>query len=252
MARIAVIGGTGYAGRHIVAEAVERGHTVVSVARSIPGERIPGATYVEGTLLDVPSLVAELQGVDVVVVGGARARRHGGPRAPRGRRAPRGAARNRPHRRDRRRRRQPLGSGRPAGRGPALLHRGVQARGVRGDRDPRGPRGDPRVARLLLHPPRGRLRHVEPGRAHRRVPRRRRRRRHGRRRASPSSPVPTSPSRSSTRSRTRSTAASGSPSATDEDRMLRRRGIRGLVLRSAVRRDRVRPDRASRRLRRPR
>lgn len=68
MARIAVIGGTGYAGRHIVAEAVERGHTVVSVARSIPGERIPGATYVEGTLLDVPSLVAELQGVDVLVV----------------------------------------------------------------------------------------------------------------------------------------------------------------------------------------
>jgi len=67
MARIAVIGGTGYAGRHIVAEAVERGHTVVSEARSVPGERIPGATYVEGTLLDVPSLVAELQGVDVVV-----------------------------------------------------------------------------------------------------------------------------------------------------------------------------------------
>ena len=67
MARIAVIGGTGYAGRHIVAEAVERGHTVVSVARSIAGERVAGATYVEGTLLDVPSLVAELQGVDVVV-----------------------------------------------------------------------------------------------------------------------------------------------------------------------------------------
>ena len=67
MARIAVIGGTGYAGRHIIAEAVERGHTVVSVARSIPGERIAGATYIEGTLLDVPSLVAELLGVDVVV-----------------------------------------------------------------------------------------------------------------------------------------------------------------------------------------
>lgn len=67
MARIAVIGGTGYAGRHIVAEAVERGHTVVSVARSIPGERVPGVTYVEGTLLDAPSLVAELQGVDVVI-----------------------------------------------------------------------------------------------------------------------------------------------------------------------------------------
>jgi putative NADH-flavin reductase len=67
MARIAVIGGTGYAGRHIVAEGVRRGHTVVSVARSVPAERVAGATYVEGTLLDVPSLVAELQGVDVVV-----------------------------------------------------------------------------------------------------------------------------------------------------------------------------------------
>ncbi len=67
MARIAVIGGTGYAGSHIVREAVSRGHTVISVARSVPAERVEGATYVEGTLLDVPSLVAELQGVDVVV-----------------------------------------------------------------------------------------------------------------------------------------------------------------------------------------
>lgn len=67
MARIAVIGGTGYAGSHIVAEAVRRGHTVVSVARSVPAERIPGATYIEGTLLDVPSLVQELEGVNVVV-----------------------------------------------------------------------------------------------------------------------------------------------------------------------------------------
>lgn len=68
MARIAVIGGTGYAGGHIVAEGVSRGHTVVSVARSLPTERVEGATYVEGTLLDVPSLVAELEGVDVVVL----------------------------------------------------------------------------------------------------------------------------------------------------------------------------------------
>jgi putative NADH-flavin reductase len=67
MARIAVIGGTGYAGSHIVAEAVRRRHTVVSVARTIPSERVEGATYIEGTLLDVPSLVAELEGVEVVV-----------------------------------------------------------------------------------------------------------------------------------------------------------------------------------------
>jgi uncharacterized protein len=67
MARIAVIGGTGYAGRNIVAEAVSRGHTVVSVARSVPAERVEGATYVEGTILDVPGLVAELEGVEVLV-----------------------------------------------------------------------------------------------------------------------------------------------------------------------------------------
>ncbi|MDE0547126.1 NAD(P)-dependent oxidoreductase [Microbacterium sp. C7(2022)] len=67
MTRIAVIGGTGYAGSHIVAEAVERGHTVVSVARTLPTERIEGVTYIEGTLLDAPSLVSELTGVDVVI-----------------------------------------------------------------------------------------------------------------------------------------------------------------------------------------
>jgi len=68
MARIAVIGGTGYAGSNIVAEAVSRGHTVVSVARKVPAERVEGATYVEASLLDVPGLVAELEGVDVVVL----------------------------------------------------------------------------------------------------------------------------------------------------------------------------------------
>lgn len=67
MALIAVLGGTGYAGRHIVAEAVERGHTVLSVARTVASERVPGATYVEGTLLDVPSLLTQLEGADVVV-----------------------------------------------------------------------------------------------------------------------------------------------------------------------------------------
>lgn len=67
MARIAVIGGTGYAGRHIVEEAIRRGHTVVSVARKAPAERIHGVTYIEGTILDVPNLVAELEGADVVV-----------------------------------------------------------------------------------------------------------------------------------------------------------------------------------------
>ncbi|GAA3913379.1 NAD(P)-dependent oxidoreductase [Microbacterium invictum] len=67
MARIAVIGGTGYAGRNIVTEAASRGHTVVSVSRKASSERVPGVTYLEGTLLDATSLVKELEGVDVVV-----------------------------------------------------------------------------------------------------------------------------------------------------------------------------------------
>ena len=68
MSNIAVIGGTGYAGRHIVAEAAGRGHTVLSVSRKVAGDRVEVVTYVEGTLLDVPSLLNELQGVDAVVV----------------------------------------------------------------------------------------------------------------------------------------------------------------------------------------
>lgn len=67
MARIAVIGGSGYAGRHIVEEAVNRGHSVLAIARRIPSERHAGAIYIEGSLTDVPSLLPQLEGVDVVV-----------------------------------------------------------------------------------------------------------------------------------------------------------------------------------------
>lgn len=67
MARIAVIGGTGYAGSNIVAEAVSRGHSVISVARSIPTERVEGAVYLEGTILDVPTLLTQIGEADVVI-----------------------------------------------------------------------------------------------------------------------------------------------------------------------------------------
>jgi len=67
MTRIAVIGGTGYAGSNIVAEAVSRGHSVISVARSIPTARVEGAVYLEGTILDVPGVLAQLEDVDVVI-----------------------------------------------------------------------------------------------------------------------------------------------------------------------------------------
>ncbi|WP_396643374.1 NAD(P)-dependent oxidoreductase [Microbacterium sp.] len=68
MSRIVVIGGTGYAGSHIVAEAARRGHTALSVARTAASDRQQGVTYIEGSLLDVPGLVAEIQGAEVVIV----------------------------------------------------------------------------------------------------------------------------------------------------------------------------------------
>lgn len=67
MARIAVIGGTGYAGSNIVAEAVRRGHEVISVARTAPEAPREGVTDVEGTILDVPGLLAHIGEVDVVI-----------------------------------------------------------------------------------------------------------------------------------------------------------------------------------------
>ncbi|WP_417510967.1 NAD(P)-dependent oxidoreductase [Microbacterium sp.] len=67
MTRIVVIGGTGYAGSHIVAEAVSRGHSVVSIARSLPAERVEGAIYLEGNILDVPTIVSQIGEADVVI-----------------------------------------------------------------------------------------------------------------------------------------------------------------------------------------
>ncbi len=67
MTRIAVIGGTGYAGSNIVAEAVSRGHSVISIARSVPTERVEGAVYLEGNILDVPSVLEQIDEADVVI-----------------------------------------------------------------------------------------------------------------------------------------------------------------------------------------
>ncbi|WP_438352281.1 NAD(P)-dependent oxidoreductase [Microbacterium sp. CJ88] len=68
MARIAVIGGTGFAGRNIVEEGARRGHEVLAVSRSLAPERVEGATYVEGSILDLPGLLAQIEGADAVVV----------------------------------------------------------------------------------------------------------------------------------------------------------------------------------------
>lgn len=67
MARIVVIGGTGYAGGNIVAEAASRGHDVVSVSRTAPEQPVEGVEYVAADVLEIDSLDDILAGADVVV-----------------------------------------------------------------------------------------------------------------------------------------------------------------------------------------
>ncbi|MFT4219820.1 MAG: NAD(P)H-binding protein [Microbacterium sp.] len=67
MARIAVIGGTGYAGGNIVAEAAARGHDVVSVSRKLPDSPVDGVDYVQGSALELDGIADALAGADVVV-----------------------------------------------------------------------------------------------------------------------------------------------------------------------------------------
>jgi uncharacterized protein len=67
MARISVIGGTGYAGGHIVAEAARHGHLVTSFSRSLPEQWTAGVEYAAGSLLDADTR-AQALAADVVVV----------------------------------------------------------------------------------------------------------------------------------------------------------------------------------------
>jgi putative NADH-flavin reductase len=66
MARIKVLGGTGFAGDAVVREAVKRGHTVTSYSRRAPAEPVPGVEYVTGSLLDPTLLAQTVQDTDVV------------------------------------------------------------------------------------------------------------------------------------------------------------------------------------------
>jgi uncharacterized protein len=67
MSRITVIGGTGYAGSAIVAEAAARGHQVTALSRSLPDAPLPNVTYVQGDATDEAALSASIGGADVVV-----------------------------------------------------------------------------------------------------------------------------------------------------------------------------------------
>jgi uncharacterized protein len=67
MARITVLGGTGYAGAAIVAEARTRGHQVTAVSRTAPETPIDGVDYVTGSALDPGILDRVVAGSDVVI-----------------------------------------------------------------------------------------------------------------------------------------------------------------------------------------
>lgn len=79
MSRITVIGGTGYAGSAIVAEAAARGHEVTALSRSRPEVPIPNVTYIQGDATDEATLSAAIEGTEVVA--GAYYGRGRGPQA---------------------------------------------------------------------------------------------------------------------------------------------------------------------------
>ncbi len=64
MTAITVVGGTGYAGAAIVAEAARRGHTVTAISRTVPGTQAEGVDYVTG---DLTQSVPDIAGAEVVV-----------------------------------------------------------------------------------------------------------------------------------------------------------------------------------------
>ncbi|MFZ0385528.1 MAG: NAD(P)H-binding protein [Solirubrobacteraceae bacterium] len=67
MSRIVVIGGTGYAGSAIVAEAAARSHEVTAFSRSLPDDRVQGVNYIQGDATDEATLASVISGADVVV-----------------------------------------------------------------------------------------------------------------------------------------------------------------------------------------
>lgn len=67
MTRIAVIGGTGYAGGHIIDSALERGFDVVSYSRTEPTELRPGVEYRTGDVTSEQTAAEVVADVDVVI-----------------------------------------------------------------------------------------------------------------------------------------------------------------------------------------
>jgi putative NADH-flavin reductase len=68
MAKIAIIGGTGYAGDHIAAEAIRRGHEVISVSRHAASEPPSGVEVRVGSIEDAALISQLFADADVVVI----------------------------------------------------------------------------------------------------------------------------------------------------------------------------------------
>lgn len=67
MARISILGGTGYAGSNIAAEAAKRGHTVTSYSRKAPAQAVDGVEYKTVSVLDDSDLATTVDNADVVI-----------------------------------------------------------------------------------------------------------------------------------------------------------------------------------------
>ena len=67
MSRIAVIGGTGYAGSAIAEQAAGRGHHVTALSRSAPETPIPNVSYVQGDVGQEGTLSSVISDSQVVV-----------------------------------------------------------------------------------------------------------------------------------------------------------------------------------------
>lgn len=67
MVNIAILGGTGYTGANIAAEAASRGHSVTSYSRTLPEEPVEGVEYRTGDLQDAETIARAVSGADVVV-----------------------------------------------------------------------------------------------------------------------------------------------------------------------------------------
>jgi putative NADH-flavin reductase len=79
MSHVVIVGGTGYAGSHIAAEAVRRGHRVTSYSRSLPESPLDGVDYRTGSITDPDVLEAAAGDADDLVLAVHHSDLGGGP-----------------------------------------------------------------------------------------------------------------------------------------------------------------------------